>query len=70
MFSKCDSVLQNDAKGAGFLGCCVLLLIEITIGKRAIFMDNSVQQGRRNEVKPICEAPKKPMKRIWLTMNN
>lgn len=58
IFSKCDSVLQNDPKGAGFLGCCVLLLIEITIGKKVIFLDNSVQEGMRNEVKPICDAPK------------
>ena len=46
---QCQKMISG---GAGFLGCCVLLLIEITIEKRAIFLDNSVQEGRRNEVKP------------------
>ena len=69
VFSKCDSVLEND-KDAGFLGCGVLLLTEIKIGKRAIFLENSVQDGRRNEVQPICEPQKKRMKRTWLTKNN
>ena len=44
-FSKCDSVSEND-KGAGFFGCCVLLLIEITIGERNSFHGEFCPRGK------------------------